>query len=208
VSIRHSHIIISIAILIIIPAIAIVARLLTSRWQQSSRNGLTGISRVASDGGTSPTNSWSVYRNDSFRFAVSYPPGWVVTSPSAGEARVATATDSVVTVAPSLYSDGVSFTMTTLGSRDIGTYFASASSLNDYVGLMFHGVPSTIVKFSGTQMIGGYRALRYEDCSNAQKGCFPELFVQHSKDIINIANIYVSVDAATFETLLKTVRFY
>ncbi|MSU55917.1 MAG: hypothetical protein EXS51_01205 [Candidatus Taylorbacteria bacterium] len=157
---------------------------------------------------------WKTYRNERYGFAIQYPSrGWEVTMRGNGEAVRATTQAEVFTITTTDGTeDSVAFDIATLGSDRLGSYYASAKNVSDYLKL----IPATdqngrtLRKFIQMITVDGQEAYWYQTYVWAvakQKYVWSsKVYWQHGNDIYEVS-ISDPLANAVSSQILSTFKF-
>jgi hypothetical protein len=153
-------------------------------------------------------SDWRTYRNRSYRFEFRYPADWAVSTPGEGEASPATGRESVLSVVPQLGDARISFEIYRFSSPEIGTYFQSAKSLNDYLSLLTLSSSSkSSITFLKTEVIGEKQATWFRICPvTLQLDCLLQAYFENDGVIYKVVRTQYAEDP-TFDRVLSTFKF-
>ncbi len=158
-------------------------------------------------------SDWKTYRNDK-GFEIKYPSdGWSVKMPGAGEEREATSQAEIFSITKNDDTDGISFDIAALGSDRLGSYYASAKDLSQYLNLLAKTDQNgnTIRKFVKMVNVAGQQAYWYQTYEwfavKQANDWSSQVYWQHGNDIYEIE---VQIDPTTSKVsnqILSTFKF-
>lgn len=158
------------------------------------------------------TANWKTYRNDQYGFELKYPDNWSVTKRGLGEAIPATGNESSFSIGNNLESKGIGFIIAKLGSAELGSFYDSAKTLEDYTNLLAKkdSNGNIIRKLNKEITIDGRKALWFDtyqwEVDLQAYSWTPQIYFQDQDNIYEI-NPSGSVALNLLDEILSTFRF-
>ncbi|MDB5266215.1 MAG: hypothetical protein JWN89_30 [Parcubacteria group bacterium] len=158
----------------------------------SKNNSIQNVSSITES--NTETDNWKIYKNTAHNFKLNYPESLTITTvgPSKGEVD-ATGDESLLSIGIKNGNQTMSFIINPLGSKELGSYYASAKNIVDFLDLISKTDDSgkVVRRFIGKDTIDGETAYIYEiyrgsPNDQAVKGWSQQIFFQHREDIYEV----------------------